>query len=554
VSLRQTLGVLSTVLLSSVITFAGLAQQGAGDRVAGKVLSSPDGRPLANALVSLEETNSNHTFATVYTGEDGTFHFNGVPVGKYRLLGQASGFVPSLYLEHEGLSTAIVTWVGVDTSSLTLELTAAASISGHLIDDTGEPVVRANITLYRKQSGDENLIVRFRNGFTNDENTFDFGNLPPGRYFLAVTATPWYAVHPPPPEPPEARVMFRPAVDPALDVAYPMTFYPAATRDTDALPIDVKPGDDFIADIHLAPIHALSITLPSGDNGVMDRGGRPFGYSLTRTVFGHPEPAAMQMEGFNGTQRITGLAPGQYELRGNLPGTASSDLGPITLTSESTTLDSQPAPATPSALVHVSLHTPEGTNLPKNTLISLYQRGNPSGVNLNQPLAGKDTVDFNEVPVGDYRFGIYGLAHPLNVAAVQVNGQDSPTRVLHVTGTDDVKVDLTLGDKPISIEGYVRRPDGKPSVPSMVILVPAGEDTSPDLFRRDQTDLDGSFTLPDVLPGNYLLIAVENAWGIRWNDPSTVMPYLLHAVPIAVRSDGGAQPIHLNRPVISQTR
>ena len=47
--------------------------------------------------------------------------------------------------------------------------------------------------------------------------------------------------------------MFRSAVDPALNVAYPITFYPAATRDTDALPIDVKPGDDLITDIHLAP-------------------------------------------------------------------------------------------------------------------------------------------------------------------------------------------------------------------------------------------------------------------------------------------------------------
>ncbi|HEX5283288.1 MAG TPA: carboxypeptidase-like regulatory domain-containing protein [Bryocella sp.] len=553
-SLRQTLRALSTLLLSSVISFAGMAQQVAGDRVAGKVLSSPDGRPLANVLVSLEPANSNQAFATAYTAEDGTFHFDRVPAGKYRLLGQASGFVPSLYLEHENLSTAIVTGVGVDTSSLTLELTPSASISGHIIDDTGEPVVRANIILYRKQSGDENRIARFRNGFTNDESTFDFGDLPPGRYFLAVTATPWYAVHPPPPEPPEARVMFRPAVDLALDVAYPMTFYPAATLDTDALPIDVKPGDDFIADIHLAPVHALSITLPSTDNGNMEHGGRPFGYSLTRTVFGHPEPAAMQMDGFNGTQRITGLAPGQYEIRANLAGTASRDFGPITLSSESITLDSQPAIATSSALVHVSLHTPDGMNLPKNTLISLYQRGNPSGINLNQPLAGKDAVDFNEVPVGDYRFVIYGLGRPLSVAGVQVNGRDSPTRVLHITGTDEVKVDLTLGGEPISIEGYVHRPNGKPSVPSMVILVPAGEDASPDLFRRDQTDLDGSFMLPNVLPGNYLLIAVENAWSIRWNDPSTVMPYLLHAVPIAVRSDQGAQPIHLNQPVISQTR
>ncbi len=542
----------SVIVLANVLTLTALAQTRAGDSVDGKVLNEADGHPMANALVTLEQTASNNTFATVYTGEDGTFHFDGVPRGKYRLRGQASGFSPSLYLQHHELSTAIVTGAGLDTSSLTLKLTPSASISGHVLDDTGEPIVRANIILYRRQAEGEDRIAHFRNSFANDENTFDFGGLPPGRYFLAVTATPWYAVHPPL-EQPEAVVMFRSSVDPALDVTYPMTFYPAATVDREASPIDLKPGDDFIADVHLTPVHALSITLPSTESSPSNRNRRVFGYSLSRTVFGHTENVMMQMEGFNDVQRITGLAPGLYDLRSNLQGTASRDLGPVTLSSDAVTLASQPSPAARSASVHVTVHTPEGVAVVKNTSLSLYQRGDSSAMNLNQPLDAKNSADFSEIPAGEYRFGIYSPGLSPNPASLQVNGQDVPTKVLRIAGTDTLQVDLTLGGKPTSIEGSVHDADGKAFVPSMVILVPAGKDTNPDLFRRDQTDLDGSFTLPNVLPGNYLLLAIDDAWEIRWNDSATVTPYLLHAIPVTVQA-GGPQVFYLKETIVSQPR
>lgn len=545
---RRALRLWNTLILSVAFTLASLAQGEKTESVAGKVLSAASGRPLANALVSLVQTKSNQTFATVYTGEDGTFHFNSVPEGKYRLRGQATGYVASLYLQHgdDGLSTAIVTGAGLDTSSLLLNLTPSATISGHIVDDTGEPIVQAHVTLYRQRAGGEQRTIHFRDSFTNDANSFEFLNLPPGRYFLAVAATPWYAVHPPPEEP-EAQEMFRSAVDPALDVTYPMTFYPAATLDREASPIDLKSGDDFVADTHLTPVHALSITLPATDPAP-DGSRRASGYRLLHMIFGQAEFEPVQMQGSNGVMRITGLAPGQYDLRVNQQGTVSRDLGSVTLTSESVTLPNQSAPVGSSCVVQVRVHTPEDLTLAKNTSVSLYQRNNPRGVNFNQQLGGKDSVDFNEVPTGEYRFTVNVPGRSLHLATVQVNGQDIPTKVLPVTGKDTLKVDLTLGGQSTSVDGFVRRADGKPSVPSMVILVPAGEDTNADLFRRDQTDLDGSFTLGNVLPGNYLLLALDNAWDIRWNDTATLTPYLLQSTPINVKP-GGTPSIHLKEPI-----
>ena len=61
---------------------------------------------------------------------------------------------------------------------------------------------------------------------TDDTGAYDFGDLAPGEYFLAVSAQPWYALHHS-----AAGTHQRPESDPstALDVAYPVTFFDTTT-------------------------------------------------------------------------------------------------------------------------------------------------------------------------------------------------------------------------------------------------------------------------------------------------------------------------------------
>jgi hypothetical protein len=39
-----------------------------------------------------------------------------------------------------------------------------------------------------------------------------------------------------------------------------------------------------------------------------------------------------------------------------------------------------------------------------------------------------------------------------------------------------------------------------------------------DLFRRDQSDLDGTFSLHGVIPGTYTVVAIDNGWDLDWCD------------------------------------
>jgi len=87
----------------------------------------------------------------------------------------------------------------------------------------------------------------------------------------------------------------------------------------------------------------------------------------------------------------------------------------------------------------------------------------------------------------------------------------------------------------------------------MVILVPKDPELHQEMFRRDQSDLDGSFVLRGVIPGAYTIVAVEDAWGSAWLQPSVLLRYVEHGqnVTIGELTEGS---MHLPDPVEVQTR
>ena len=57
-----------------------------------------------------------------------------------------------------------------------------------------------------------------------------------------------------------------------------------------------------------------------------------------------------------------------------------------------------------------------------------------------------------------------------------------------------------------------------------------------ELFRRDQSDQDGTFSLQQVIPGSYTVIAIENGWDLDWGKPAVLAQYIKHGQPITVFS------------------
>src|SRR5258708_19024840 len=111
---------------------------------------------------------------------------------------------------------------------------------------------------------------------------------------------------------------------------------------------------------------------------------------------------------------------------------------------------------------------------------------------------------------------------------------------------------VARGEGKTRSEGFVKR-GGKAASGAMVVLVPKDPERHQDMFRRDQSDLDGSFALPDVVPGSYTVVAVEDAWGFDWSKPTLLARYAEHGQTLIIGElIQGA--VHLPEPVEVQPR
>src|ERR1035438_1115351 len=72
--------------------------------------------------------------------------------------------------------------------------------------------------------------------------------------------------------------------------------------------------------------------------------------------------------------------------------------------------------------------------------------------------------------------------------------------------------------------------------PAWVSPTIATWDANRDCFRRDQSDLDGGFSLRNVVPGTYTIVAIEDGWDLDWAEPAALTGYFKQGQTIEVGS------------------
>lgn len=137
------------------------------------------------------------------------------------------------------------------------------------------------------------------------------------------------------------------------------------------------------------------------------------------------------------------------------------------------------------------------------------------------------------------------------LSEVSVNGTVVNDRQIRIAGPGRLEAGVVTAGDPVTLTGVIER-EGKPAPGVFIVLIPAGGDTSEDLFRRDQSDLDGGFTFPGVAPGNYIAVAVDGGWDLPWTDLRTVSKYLSRGVPVTVNS--AMHGVRLKEAVVPQPR
>ena len=510
--------------------------------IRGLVVSAKTGKPLDRASVTLSNADTAARITDTTTGEDGSFDFERLQPGGYGLHASRRGYNAASYDEHEGFFSAIVTGPGLDSADLRMKLLPEAVIGGIVTDDAGEPVRGALINLYRKYSFDgSGRITQARGEQTDDVGAFEFTRLGPGDYFVSVNATPWYATRPQP----KLDVQGNPLPDTqstsSLDVAYPITFYPDATDSDDATPIPVRAGDHVQLNfsLHSVPAVHLYLKLP----GSREPNHQIFIPQITQNIFGQPFPVPSMNSFFNpGSAEVVGIPPGHYEIR--FPG-ANGQLGAessLDLTADAT-IESQSADPGVEIRGKVAMITGDAPP-PSLTIILGFSS---ASFNRGEPTAKDGTFTMKGVPAGTYDVEVGGSYSIVRMVADGASTEDHQLKV----GSTPVNLVLMLAQESATIDGYAKQ-NGKAMEGAMVVLVPHDPGENRELFRRDQSNSDGSFSLKNVAPGAYTLIAIEDGWSLDWARPEVISRYTAHGLKIEVALS--QKSIKISEPIEAQPR
>lgn len=517
-----------------------------GFRISGKVVSSTTGAPLSQARVTIANARNRREIYSVVTADGGQFEFTHLRAAKYSLEGARRGFIPGFYNQHEQFSTAIVTGPEMDSENLILRLTPDAVITGRILDEAGEPVRETSVFLYRQGHNTGVARIRRMRGSQGDDlGSYEFAELPPGDYFVAVSAKPWYAlrVYNHGAEGPELPT----AIDPSIDVAYPTTYYPDVTDSDDAAPIPLRGGEHLSIDIHLHPVQALRLTFHVEHP---EQGFSP--PLLQRRVFDSTEFVRGETTNTNtpGTFEISGIPAGKYTIAIPDPSTGrmGSRTSEIDLNTDGQEIDA--SSGEPASSVKISVRVVGETKIPAQMAVALQ--------NSDRHLVGADEVDaqgevnFAGIASGKYTVLASAPGKGYSVIRISSDGSETSGHTLDVAPGSTMTCSIQVIGGSSNVEGVAQHA-GKPVSGAMVVLVPKDPEANRELFLRDQSDSDGSFTLPNVVPGSYTVVAIENGWDLDWSQPGVISHYLPKGQAINVGGEAEGS-IHLPAPVDVQPR
>ncbi len=574
-----------TSLLLLLLLFndsSGRAQSATTFRVSGVVINGNDRSPVPHCHVvpDLIQRDTVHGLGAapvdgVDTDEQGRFSIGLPSAGSWALRASAHGYRTQLFDQHEGYSSEIVLTPAAPSINLVFVITPDSTVSGVVLDEANEPVRHAQLALYPIHllglDGSQPSGGGSANAFTDDRGRYELVGLAPGEYRLSVLAQPWYAVAAQPRRF-QSGASTTP-LDPSLDVVYPLTWFPGGTDPQTAATIKLAGGETRQADFQLRPIPATHLRIMTAQsNEVPPTGvGTPVRFPQIAPVSPGGSSNSISMTANpQGQIDVGGLAPGwyrvQYPAEQGQPGrtslvqvipgsTRTIDMAGDASTATITVKIDGAGGGDDIAVSFVDVDHPENMfrtdsdgyrgGLQRRAPVSA-QADRASSRTVELP-PGRYLVDqFNGIPISRRATG-NGRGVPARkqvnqaipdtfVTGVTIAGNDIAGRMVSIpAGESSLTLHLGLGRA--SVGGFASF-EGKPSIGALVLLVPVTVEQTGSIteLRLDQTNTDGSFHIDGVIPGQYILVALDHGWHVNWRDSATLRHYLGHGIPLDIRS------------------
>ena len=516
----------------------------------GVVINAIDKKPIARALV----TSGDQRMATM-TDSDGRFSFDGrspaanpasttglEPFVNARKMMNQSAIV--LMARRPGyLNTNQMVRVSSDPQSSTdeiqLKLVPESMIRGHLSTSNDTKPSNIQIQLRHKQVQD-GAATWVQNGAAqaNSRGDYTFGDLPAGDYKLMSSA--W------------TERGFGGAPGPDESFGYAPAYY-GDTADLASSPvIHLGAGQTAEANLNLRASTFYRVTIPVAN--VPKDGG------LNIIVGNQQDQSGLFMSLNSQTQIAEGFLPnGTYDIRASDFGQSpSSGLGRVEVAGKP--VKASPITLSPSSPISVIVHeqyTADNNNSQPSgpTPMELFQRRplnvtlrpadlNGPWVSLRNPKSRDDQdLVLDNVQPGSYRV-IVTPTHGY-VAAMSANSVDLLRQPLVVgPGGPGGPIDITLRDDAATLTGTVSSPNSTatqsdPNTIFAILCIPL--DTNSAMQMPGVVANQGKFTIPNLAPGEYLVLAMgltqnNSIPAIEYQNPDVLREYQTKGTTVTLSS------------------
>ncbi len=490
------------------------------------------------------------------TDASGRFTLELPRAGAWRLNGTARGFRSQDYDEHEGFFSAVVLTEAEPAYEVMFRMAPESVLTGLIYDEAGEPVQSAQVTAERippAVPGGARLEARptpVGAAQTDDRGRYEIGGLAPGNYRIRVQARPWYAQN-------GAMQLQRsagaaPSPDASLDMIYPLTYFPGTDDASAAQTIALGAGEEREADLHLTAIPAVHLKIPRTPEATPSdpgRGRQPMQRAATITRMSDGDTGftqAIAPTGASGTEwDFGGLSPGTYEVR--LPGQSREGeiqqievrAGGQTVITMEQARSTVPVTLVADGEMEGSVEFVDAATGARAALISFSERrGFQRRV---APYDPPEDAHVQMLPAGTYEVYLLGDQNGAYLMGLTAKGATASGRTVTLTGA--ATLTLHTASRRVQVEGVAVLEGGKPAAGAMVLLVPATLGQPGDLraVQRDETNTDGTFLIGGVIPGQYILVAIDHGWDVDWRNSATLVQYLMHGIPVDLTKNAKAQ-------------
>src|SRR5439155_10393652 len=157
--------------------------------IAGRVVAADTGRPIKRARVMVSAGGRQARATT--TDEQGRFRITDLMGGSYTITASRTGFVDAVYGQRRPLQpgTAIQLADGQELATIDLRLVRGGVITGRVLDEDGEPLARAVVTVQRYQYvRGERQLSPAGGDQTDDRGQYRVFGLPAGDYYVSADA------------------------------------------------------------------------------------------------------------------------------------------------------------------------------------------------------------------------------------------------------------------------------------------------------------------------------------------------------------------------------